>query len=99
MVDAAALADIRAAYEQPVDWSQDGTTIVGVMGTLFHQGGDDPFGTGGSVRRRGYEVPVALLPFRPRNGDQIVDAGEAWRVIDVVDYEEALAWRVMVERA
>lgn len=97
-MDAAALADIHAAFAQPVTWRQDGT-IVDVSAVLFNGHGDDPIGVGMSVRRRGYEVRKADLPFDPRSGDNITDSGQQWRVIDVMEYDEAAAWRVHVESA
>lgn len=97
-MDAAALADIHSAFAQPVSWQQDAVTVA-VSAVLFNARGDDPIGVGMSVRQRGYEIPVADLPFEPRYGDRITDAGKVWRVIDVMDYEEAEAWRVQVESA
>lgn len=95
-MDLSALTDIAAAFSQPVTWTQN-PTVVNVRAVLFNARGDDPIGTGMSVRQRGYEIPQAALPFEPKNGDVISDAGQDWRVIDVMDYEEALAWRVQVE--
>ena len=65
----------------------------------FHDAGDDPIGVGRSVRQKGYEVRKADLPFAPVNGDLIICEGCDWRVIDMMDYEEADAWRVFVEKA
>ena len=97
MSDVAALAAIHDTFCVAAVWHQDGQA-VSVTVVPFHSAGDDPFGVGGSVRRKGFEIPVAQIAFRPRNGDQIDVSGVLWRVIDVMEYEEALAWRVMVER-
>ena len=97
-MDAAALADIHSAFAQPVSWQQDAAT-VNVTAIAFNARGDNQIGVGMSVRQRGYEVTQASLPFVPRHGDIIIDDGLSWRVIDVMDYAEATAWRVQVESA
>jgi hypothetical protein len=89
-----ALSAIHTAFAQPVTWQQQGETDVTCTAIVFH-GGESEFST---VRRRGYEVPVADLPFKPKNGDLVIDGGTAWRVIEVIDYDEASAWRVFVDR-
>jgi hypothetical protein len=89
-----ALSAIHTAFAQPVTWQQQGEADVTCTAVLSHAAESDY----SSVRRRGYEVPVADLPFRPRNGDIVLDAGAAWRVIEVIDYDEAKAWRVFVDR-
>lgn len=98
ITDAEMLADIHAAFAEPITWQQD-STIVSVTAVPFDAGGDDQIGVGMSVRQRGYEVQLADLPFEPRNGDIITDNGRSWRVIDAMEYEEACAWRVQVEIA
>ncbi len=97
-MDAAALADIHSSFAQPVTWQQDSAS-VSVTAVPFNARGDDQIGVGMSVRQRGYEVQLADLPFEPRYGDVITDSGKLWRVIDVMEYEEANAWRVQVESA
>lgn len=97
-MDAAALADIHSAFAQPVSWQQDALT-VNVTAIAYNARGDDQIGVGMSVRQRGYEVAQSSLPFEPRYGDIITDDGLTWRVIDVMDYAEATAWRVQVESA
>jgi hypothetical protein len=95
-MDMSALSDIAAAFAQPVTWQQNGQTVPAAA-VAFNTRGDDPIGTGNSVRQRGFEIPKASLPFEPANGDLITDDGQQWRVIDVMDYDEARAWRVQVE--
>lgn len=97
-MDAAALADIHSAFAQPVSWQQDAVS-VNVTAIAYNARGDDQIGVGMSVRQKGYEVSQASLPFDPRHGDIITDDGLSWRVIDVMDYAEATAWRVQVESA
>jgi hypothetical protein len=95
-MDISALSDIAAAFAQPVTWKQNAQTVP-AQAVAFNARGDDPIGTGNSVRQRGYEIPKASLPFQPANGDTITDDGQQYRVIDVMDYEEARSWRVQVE--
>lgn len=99
-MDAAALADIHSAFAQPVSWQQDAVS-VDVTAIPFNDRGDDPIGVGASVRKKGFEVPYSSLPFEPRYGDILTEteSGHTWRVIDYMDYDEALAWRVQVESA
>lgn len=97
-MDGAALASIHSAFAQPVTWQQDGVS-VDVTAVPFNAHGDDPIGVGMSVRQKGYEVPYSSLPFEPRYGDIITQSGRAWRIIDVMEYDEAEAWRVQVESA
>jgi hypothetical protein len=97
-MDISALSDIAAAFAQPVTWNQkSGLSNYATSAVAFNARGDDPIGTGNSVRQRGYEIPKASLPFQPANGDTITADGQQYRVIDVMDYEEARAWRVQVE--
>jgi hypothetical protein len=95
-MDISALSDIAAAFAQPVTWKQNAQTVA-TKAVAFNARGDDPIGTGNSVRQHGYEIPKVSLPFQPANGDTITDDGQQYRVIDVMDYEEARAWRVQVE--
>jgi hypothetical protein len=95
-MDTAALNDIHAAFAQPISWQQDAAQVNAVA-VVFNARGDDPIGDGMSVRQRGYEIQQNALPFEPRNGAIITDAGTQWRVIDVMEYDEARAWRVQVE--
>ena len=97
-MDAAALADIHAAFAQSVAWEHD-SFVVDVPAVPFNARGDDQIGVGMSVRQRGYEVRKCDLPFEPVYGDIITDADKQWRVIDVMEYDEANAWRVQVESA
>jgi hypothetical protein len=94
MFPATALSAIHGAFAQPVTWHQQGEAEVTCTAVLFH-GAESDYS---SVRRRGYEVPLSSLPFKPKNGDIVLDDGVAWRVIEVIDYDEAKAWRVFVDR-
>lgn len=97
-MDIAALNDIHAAFGEPISWQQD-SAQMNVAAVVLNAGGDDPIGDGMSVRQRGYEVQKSDLPFEPRHADIITDSGQQWRVIDVMEYDEANAWRVQVESA
>lgn len=99
MTDAAALQAIHDAFAVAADWTQGASVISEIRIVPFHDAGDDPIGVGRSVRQKGYEVRKADLPFVPANDDVIDAEGKIWRVIDMMDYEEADAWRVMVEKA
>jgi hypothetical protein len=99
MTDLAALQAIHDAFAVPVEWTQGSTVVSDISAIAFHDPGDDPIGVGRSVRQKGFEARKSDLPFEPALDDQIDDAGVIWRVIDVMDYEEAAAWRVMVEKA
>jgi hypothetical protein len=94
MFPAEALLAIHRTFEQPVTWQQQGEADLACTAILFH-GGESEFST---VRRRGYEVPVTALPFKPKNGDIVIDSSTAWRVIEVINYDEVSAWRVFVDR-
>lgn len=98
MSAAAALLAIHRAFAVDAEWDQ-GSTPVALTVVPFHGAGDDPIGVGHSVRQKGFEVRKADLPTRPTSSDRITVDGAVWAVIDVMDYEEADAWRVMVERA
>lgn len=94
---ASSLADIHAAFALPVTWRQEGEAPVECTAVPFHDPGDRGFGR--SVGRKGFEVPKELLPFEPENDDIVVDGTDVWRVIEVINYREANAWRVFVEEA
>ena len=96
-MDSAGLAAIHAAFAVDIEWLQDGVAIQ-TSAIPFHAAGDDPIGVGLSVRQKGFEVRRADIAFKPQSGAEIEAEGVVWRVIDVIDYEEADAWRVMVER-
>jgi hypothetical protein len=97
-MSSAALASIHAAFAQSVSWRQDGESPFDCTAILFHGIPNSHYDAGSSVRKRGYEVQTSALPFRPRNGDLVIDDGTAWRVIEVIDYDEAEAWRVYVDK-
>lgn len=97
--DAQALAAIHAAFAEPADWQQDSLAPVACTVVPFHAPGELAFGRGTSAGRKGFEVPKTALPFRPINGDIVTVDTVVWRVIEVIDYREASAWRVFVEEA
>ena len=99
MPDSAALKAIHDAFAVSAEWMQGSDVVADISIVPFHDAGDDPIGVGRSVRQKGYEVRKADLPFNPVNGDLIICEGSDWRVIDMMDYEEADAWRVFVEKA
>lgn len=95
-----ALAAIHTAFARAVEWRQDGQNALNCTAVKFTPRAEHlPFSDGGSLASRGYEVPQTSLPFRPRRGDTITDAGTTWRIIQVQEYDIAEAWRVHVERA
>lgn len=74
-----------------------GPPLTNISAIWFDYAGDDPFGDGRSVRQRGYEVQKSDVPNRPLNGTIIVAVAGRFRVIEVRDVQDALAWAVMVE--
>jgi hypothetical protein len=100
MLPPAALAAIHSAFARSVIWQRAGEAAVPCAAIDFIPEADidAPFSGGGSISARGYEVPKAALPFAPRNGDQIIDGDNVWKVIQVKRYDIADAWRVHVER-
>lgn len=95
---AAALAAISKTFAITITYRFEGQEVE-AKAVLYHPPASELDGLGGATARsRGYEIARAGFALTPRNGAQIVENGVIWRVIEVIDYEEASAWRLMVER-
>jgi hypothetical protein len=93
----AAAAEIHSAFAVPVSYVQPGEPQVTTSAIRFHGLAGGAFGSSNAQRSRGYEFRVADLPFWPRNRDVVTDGDAIWTVIEVIDWPEAEAVRVMVE--
>jgi hypothetical protein len=96
-----ALLALHASFAGPVTYRQRGEEAIATTAIRFQGDAGGAFGSTGAQRSRGYEFrydgSAQALPFWPCNGDAIVDGDKAWRVIEVIDWPEARAVRVMVE--
>lgn len=98
--DLQSLDAINAAFAGPVTYAQGATVLADVPAIPMNNAGAGLFGDGGNIRQRGYEIQWADLPgLTPVNGDLITDDGQQWRVLEVINYREAAAWRLPVEEA
>jgi hypothetical protein len=97
--EAAALADIRAAYEEPVIYT--GAGLVGAtIAAIPSDSAALPFqGPGSTAREVSFEIGQASLPEEPRNGNLIQHGGKNWSVIDITQRDDIAAWVLVVEEA
>ncbi|HEV7658829.1 MAG TPA: hypothetical protein VGO55_03185 [Allosphingosinicella sp.] len=97
--EAAALADIRAAYEEPVIYTGaglDGETIMAIPSDSAAL----PFqGPGSTAREVSFEIAQALLSEEPRNGNLLQHGANHWSVIDITQRDDVAAWLLVVEEA
>lgn len=92
------LADNRAEFAGPVTFTQGATVRPDVDAVPMNGAGAGLYGDGGNIRQRAFEIGWDKLPgITPKNGDLIDDGDTVWRVIEVINYREAAAWRLPVE--
>lgn len=95
----AALATIRAAYEEDVLYTGAGLSGAPIKATPSDSGALPFQGPGSTAREISFEIAQSALPEQPRNGNQIQHGPNHWSVIDITQRDDVAAWVLVVEEA
>ena len=94
----AALAAIRAAFEEEVTYTGAGLTAAPIMAIFTDAAGLAFLGPGSTVRQTNFEIAQSALPQRPRKGNIIVqESGKRWKANDITQRDDVEAWVIIVE--
>ncbi|WP_010218852.1 head-tail joining protein [Sphingomonas sp. PAMC 26621] len=101
--EAAALAAIRAAMSEPVDYLPavgfESATIFGLPVIWSDEPGEAFQGPGNTTRTKTAEIEQIAVPTRPNKQTRITRRGKVWAVTEVVDRDDVGAWVVTLEIA
>lgn len=94
----AALAAVRAAYEEPVLYTGLGLDSEPIEAIPSFEEAPAFEGAGSTLRTVTFEISYTYLPGKPRKKDLIVHGVNIWKVDDVTERDDIAAWVVVVQK-
>ncbi len=97
--EAAALAAIDAAFEEPVIYTGGGLAVPTVLRVIWSDVAADAFqGAGNTTRSVSCEVRQADLPQPPAKSDRILRDGVVWGPNDVTRRDDISKWAIVLKK-